>query len=317
MRTVFLDFASLFPADLDESALHAALPELVLYQATPEESVAERIRDAEAVITNKVVLTADLLAASPRLKLILIAATGTDNVDLQAAARLGITVCNCQGYGTASVAQHALALMLALAIRLPAYQRAVAAGDWNRSPHFCLMDYPIMELAGKRLGIVGYGELGQTVARLAQALGMQVLLAARPGAEAAPGRLPLAELLPQVDVLSLHCPLTEATRGLIGVKELAAMPRHSLLINTARGGLVEEAALAQALRDGIIAGAGVDVLSEEPPVNGNPLLATDLPNLIVTPHSAWGSREARQRMLEQIAENARGYLEGKPLRRIV
>jgi glycerate dehydrogenase len=317
MRTVFLDFSSLFPDDLDPAPLHGALPQLALHAQTEPEQVAARIADAEAVIVNKVVLDAALIAAAPRLRLILIAATGTDNVDLAAAQARGIAVCNCRGYGTASVAQHTLALLLALATRLPDYQRAVAAGEWARSPHFCLMDFPIMELAGKTLGIVGYGELGHAVARLAEAFGMRVLLAARPGAEPAPDRLPLAELLPRLDALSLHCPLTPATRGLIGEPELRALPRHALLVNTARGGLVDEQALARALREGWIGGAGLDVLSAEPPPADHPLLAPDLPNLIVTPHSAWGSRESRQRMLEQIAENARAFLAGAPVRRVV
>jgi glycerate dehydrogenase len=316
MHAVFLDLGSLFPADLDLSPLQAAFAELTLHEATAPEAVAARIAEAEVIITNKVRLSGELLAQAPRLKLILVAATGVNNVDMEAAAARGIAVSNCQGYGTAAVVQHALALMLALATRLPQYQQAVAAGLWQHSRNFCLMDFPIMELAGKRLGIVGYGELGRALARVAEALGMQVLVAARPGTAAAEGRLPLEQLLPQVDVLSLHCPLTPQTQGLIGADELRAMPRHSLLINTARGGIVDEAALAAALRAGEIGGAGVDVLSEEPPRNGNPLLRPDIPNLIVTPHSAWGSVEARQRIIGQLAENAQAHAAGSPLRRL-
>lgn len=316
MHTVFLDFASLFPADLDLAPLRAVLPTLELHPQTEPSQIAARIADAEAVIVNKVALDAELIAAAPKLRLILIAATGTDNVDLAAAAARGIVVCNCRGYGTASVAQHTMALLLALATRLPDYQRAVAAGEWERSPHFCLMDFPILELKGKTLGIVGYGELGRAVGRLAEAFGMQVVPAARPGGPAK-GRTPLAKLLPRLDVLSLHCPLTPANRGLIGEPELRALPSHALLLNTARGGLVDEQALARALREGWIGGAGLDVLSAEPPPADHPLLAPDLPNLILTPHSAWGSREARQRVLEQVAENARGFLAGAPKRRVV
>ena len=199
--------------------------------------------------------------------------------------------------------------------QLSAYRQAVRAGRWQRSSQFCLLDFPIRELAGKTLGIIGYGELGQGVARVAEAFGMQVLIAQRPGAvEPEEGRVPLPMLLPQVDVLSLHCPLTPETRGLIGAWELALMRRDAILINTARGGLVDETLLAAALRQGALGGAGVDVLSLEPPVDGNPLLAPDIPNLIVTPHSAWGSRESRQRLLMQLAENIQAYLEGEPLR---
>jgi glycerate dehydrogenase len=216
------------------------------------------------------------------------------------------------------VVQHVFALLLALCTRWPDYQQAVREGRWQRASQFCLLDFPIRELAGKTMGIVGYGELGQGVARAAEAFGMRVLVAQRPGtAETPEDRTPLPVLLPQVDVLSLHCPLTPATRGLIGAWELALMRRDAILINTARGGLVDEALLADALRRGALGGAAVDVLSLEPPVTGNPLLAPDIPNLIVTPHCAWGSRESRQRLVEQLAENIDGWLAGAPVRVVV
>lgn len=316
MRAVFLDLDSFEPADLDLAPLQQALPGIALYGETAPEQVQERLADAEVAVISKVRMTAAVLDAAPALKLILIAATGTDNVDLEAARERGIAVYNCQAYGTAAVAQHTLALMLALATRLVDYHAAVQAGRWQQAPRFCLLDYPIVELAGRTLGIVGYGELGKAVARLAEAFGMRVLIAGRPGEPVPPGRLALDELLPQVDVLSLHCPLTPATRNLIGERELRLLPSHAFLINAARGGLVDEVALARALREGWIAGAGVDVLSAEPPRDGNPLLAPDIPNLIVTPHSAWGSREARQRIIEQLAENVRAFMAGDDCRRV-
>lgn len=322
MRGVFLDLASIDTGELNLDGLRALLPDWDWYEATRPQEVAQRIAQAQVVVTNKVVLTREHIVGAPDLRFIAIAATGTDNVDIAAANEQGVRVSNVRGYATPSVVQHTFALMLALATRLPRYSAAVAEGRWARSAQFCLLDYPIFELAGRTLGIVGYGELGQAVARAARAFGMRVKVAARPGAEsgtaAAPGsaraseRLPLDELLPQVDVLSLHCPLTEYTRGLIGARALALLPEHALLINTARGGIVDEQALATALRTGRLGGAGVDVLSVEPPRDGNPLLALDIPNLILTPHIAWASREARQRMLDEIGHNIRAFLEGRP-----
>ena len=268
------------------------------------------------VVTNKVVLDRDTLAGAEDLRLVCIAATGTNNVDLAAARELGIAVTNVARYATPAVVQHVFALILALTTRLPDYQRAVAAGAWQRHDAFCLLDHPIRELAGRTLGIVGFGELGQAVARVADAFGMSVLIAQRPGGPPQAGRLPLDALLPRVDVLSLHCPLTDATRGLIGARELGLMRRDALLINTARGGLVDEAALAAALRGGDLGGAGVDVLTREPPAEGNPLLAADIPHLIVTPHTAWASREARQRLLDEVAANIAAFLAGQTRNRV-
>ena len=302
LSVVFLDQASLDQGDLDMQTLHDAAAKLTLYPATTADQVAARVADHQVVITNKVVIDEQVMQASPELKLILVAATGTNNVDLQAAKRLGITVCNCQAYGTPSVAQHALMLMLVLVTRFESYRQAVRDGDWQRSSQFCLLDYPIGELSGRTLGILGYGELGQEVGRLASAFGMRILVGSLPGREH-PDRPNLAELLPQVDVLSLHCPLTEQTRHLIGAEQLALMKPGSLLINAGRGGLVDEQALVDSLRSGHLGGAGFDVLTTEPPVNGNPLLDDSVPNLVVTPHSAWGSREARQRILGQLVEN--------------
>ena len=315
MLGVFLDRDSLDRGDLDFASLDRILPDLRYYPATAPEQVAARIAQAEVVISNKVMLDAAALRQAGRLRLICVAATGVNNVDLAAAAARGITVCNCRGYGTPAVVQHVFALLLALCTRWPEYRQAVRDGRWQRASQFCLLDFPIRELAGKTLGIVGYGELGRGVARVAEAFGMRVLLAQRPGTvEPEEGRFPLPILLPQLDVLSLHCPLTPDTRGLIGPWELALMRRDAILINTARGGLVDEPVLADALRQGALGGAGVDVLSLEPPVTGNPLLAPDIPNLIVTPHCAWGSRESRQRLVGQLVENVQGFLAGAPVR---
>jgi glycerate dehydrogenase len=270
----------------------------------------DRLKGFDTVLVNKVVLSRAHFEACPELKTIAVVATGLNNIDQQAAADHGITVMNVTHYGRSTVAQHTMALILALATRLLDYDRDVRSGRWGQSPMFCLMDHPIMELEGKTLGIVGYGDLGQGVAERAKAFGLKVLLGCRPGQtpETVDGypRIPLDELLPQVDVLSLHCLLTEETRHMIGEQQLKMMKPDALLINTSRGGLVDEQALADALRAGTIGGAGFDVLTEEPPRNGNPLLADDIPNLIVTPHSAWASREARQRIVGITARNLGG-----------
>ncbi|MGN8342271.1 2-hydroxyacid dehydrogenase [Pseudomonas sp. SMV71] len=315
-RAVFLDHPSLDLGDLDLGPLRACFSELQLFARTTPEQVIERLKGATVAITNKAVIDANALAASPDLKLILISATGTNNVDLEAARRHGITVCNCQGYGTPSVAQHTLMLLLNLATRVGDYQKAVGEGRWQRASQFCLLDYPIVELEGKTLGLLGHGELGSAVGRLAEAFGMRVLLGQIPGRPARPDRLPLDELLPQVDALTLHCPLNEHTRNFIGARQLASLKPGAFVVNTARGGLIDEQALADALRNGHLGGAATDVLSVEPPVQGNPLLATDIPRLIVTPHNAWGSREARQRIVGQMSENAQAFFSGTA-RRVV
>jgi len=313
MTGVFLDRDSLDQHDLDLSRLQATLPEWRFYGSTAPGETAARIADAEVVVSNKVVLNAPILAQAPRLRLIAVAATGTNNIDLAAAARHGIRVCNISAYATPSVVQHVFALLLTLTRHLDDYQQAVRGGRWQQSGQFCLLDYPIRELGGLTLGIVGYGELGRAVAEVAEkAFGMRILIAERPGGEARPDRVPLQVLLPQVDVLSLHCPLTEATRGLLGEAELALMKPEALLINTARGGIVDEPALAAALREGRLGGAGIDVLQTEPPGANSPLLTGNIPNLIVTPHIAWASREARQRLTDQLAENIRAFLAGTP-----
>ena len=313
-RAVFLDHTSLDLGDLDLSALRNSFSDLQLRSQTTPHQVIERLQGASVAISNKIMLNAETLAACPELKLILIAATGTNNVDLDAARAHGITVSNCQGYGTPSVAQHTIMLLLALATRLSDYHKAVGEGRWQQAKQFCLLDFPIVELEGKTLGLLGHGELGGAVARLAEAFGMRVLLGQLPGRPARADRLPLDELLPQIDALTLHCPLNEHTRNFISTRELALMKPGAFVVNTARGGLIDEQALADALRSGHLGGAATDVLSVEPPTAGNPLLAGDIPRLIVTPHNAWGSREARQRIVGQLTENAQGFFNGAALR---
>lgn len=304
--------------DLDRAPLERALPGWRWYRVEDPEPVEARLAGAEVAVTNKVVIDAARLerSAAEGLRLVCVAATGTNNVDLEAARAAGVAVANVVGYATPAVVQHVFALVLALSTRLLDYRAAVAAGRWSASARFCLLDYPVREIAGKTLGVAGYGELGRGVARVAEAFGMEVLIAERRGRTPRPGRLALEALLPRVDVLTLHCPLTPETRGLIGAAELALMRPDALLVNTARGGIVDEAALANALRAGRLGGAGVDVLGREPPSADHPLLAADLPNLIVTPHTAWASREARQRVFEEIARNIEAFRDGAARNRV-
>jgi glycerate dehydrogenase len=321
MKAVFPDFDSLGPADLDLSGLHQALPGIRLFASSTPEEVAERIAGCEILIVNKVQVDRELLTANPALKLICLAATGSDNIDLQAARELGITVCNIRNYCTASVVQHVFGMLLNLNLRLEEYRRLLAKGAWQRSPHFCLLDYPVRELAERTFGIVGYGQLGRAVARVAQGFGMRVVVSQslRPEPEATDQcaddpfveRMAFAELLASCDVLSLHCPLTPTTRHLINAEALHRMRNDAILINTARGALVDGPALLAALRSGQLGGAGIDVLPEEPPTSGNPLLEARLPNLLVTPHIAWAAREARQRALDEVVANIRAFLGGE------
>jgi glycerate dehydrogenase len=319
-RALFLDFDTVsFHGDLDPASLHAALPDLELRASTAQRDVAAAVAGAGIVLLNKLRLTREHIEQAPGLRLVVLAATGTNNVDLDAAREHGVAVCNLRDYCTASVVQHVLGLMLLLTQRLREYDALVRSGAWQRGEQFCLLDYPIRELAGRRLGIVGHGVLGRAVARAAQlALGMEVLVAQRPGSTVhEPGRIALSDLLPQVDVLSLHCPLTPATQGLLGAREFALMKRDAILVNTARGALLDSAALAAALRAGTLGGAAIDVLPQEPPLAGNPLLAPDIPNLIVTPHVAWAAREARQRCIDEMAANVTDFLRGGRRGRVV
>ncbi len=276
------------------------------------------------MLLNKIKLARDHLQAAGALKLIALAATGTDNVDLEAAREFGIAVCNVRGYCTASVAQHAWAMILSLTQHLTDYARLATDGTWVRGEESAVLARPLRELAGRTLGVVGFGALGRAVAKVGEGFGMRVIVARFPGAAPPePARLPdpprvlLAQLLAASDVVSLHCPLTPATRGMIGAQELALMKCNALLINTARGALLDDRALAAALRAGRLGGAGIDVLSQEPPTDGNPLLDPGIPNLIVTPHIAWAAREARQRCLDEMAANIQDFSSGGRRGRVV
>jgi glycerate dehydrogenase len=293
------------------------MPQLELRPHTVQDEVAAAIAGASIVLVNKLRLTREIIERTPSLKLVALAATGTNNVDLDAARERGVAVCNLRDYCTASVVQHVMGTLLLLTQKLREYDALVRSGAWSRGGQFCLLDYPIRELTGRKLGIVGYGALGKGVAHAARAFGLEVLIANRPGGPPAPGRVDLDELLPQVDVLSLHCPLTPATQGMIGARELARMKPDAVLINTARGALIDSQALADALRAHRLGGAAIDVLPQEPPVDGNPLLAADIPNLIVTPHIAWAAREARQRCLDEMAANVEDFRRGGRRNRVV
>lgn len=312
---VFTDAASMGDADL--SALHTLGLPVQLYDYTAPDQLLPRLSSATIVISNKTVLNADTLRQLPALRYICVAATGVDNIDVKAAAALGIKVANVQNYAGLSVAQHVFALLLQLTNKIPQYQQAVKQGAWSRSKQFCLLDYPITELAGKKMVIVGYGTLGQATAQLAAAFGMQVIIAERPGTSLCrPDRKEFLTALAQADVISLHCPLTEATTKLFSQAVLSAVKPGALLINTARGGLIDEAALLQALQSGFLAGAALDVLATEPPTANNALINANLPNLLITPHIAWASAEARQRMVMQLTDNIRSFLAGTPQRLI-
>jgi glycerate dehydrogenase len=316
MKAAFLEFDTVSGGELDVSVLSAAVGELKLYQAA-ETQIAEIIRDADIVLLNTLLFPRALLHGAPKLKLVAIAGTGTDNVDLIAARERGIGVCNVRGYCTASVVQHVWALILSLTQHLSEYARLAVDGTWAANEPLMELRYPIRELDGRIFGVVGWGELGKGAARVAESFGMRVVAANRSGESPRPDRVELDRLLAMSDIVSLHCPLNDATRGLIGARELALMKRDALLINTARGGLVDGDALAAALKTGRLAGAGIDVLPKEPPLNGDPLLDPTIPNLIVTPHIAWAAREARQRCLDEMAANIRDFIAGGRRSRVV
>jgi glycerate dehydrogenase len=316
MRAVFLDFGTVSNGDLDTASLERVVPGLVIHQQTSNAQVAERIAGFEVVFANKAIVNRAAIAAATRLRLIALTATGVDNVDVAAARESGVAVCNLVDYCTQSVVQHVFAMLLALTHRLREYDSLVRAGGWERAGQFSTFPFAIRELRGRVFGIVGYGTLGRAIGRTAAAFGMQVEVANRPGGPRLDGRVELDELLPRADVLSLHCPLTDATRGLIGAARLARLKPDAVLINTARGALVDAAALAQALKAGRLGGAGIDVLEREPPPPGHPLLDPDIPNLILTPHVAWAAREARQRCLDELALNVAAFSQGRERNRV-
>jgi glycerate dehydrogenase len=316
MKAAFLDYDTVSNGDLDVSALSAAVDELRLFGAD-DSKTAERLREVEIVLLNKAELSRELLQGASTLKLLAVAGTGTNNIDVVAARELGVAVCNVRGYCTMSVAQHVWGLILSLNQHLSEYGRLAGDGSWTRNEVLTVLSHPIRELDGRIFGVVGWGELGRGAARIAEAFGMRVIIANRRGQSPLPDRVDLDELLATADIVSLHCPLNDSTRGLMGSREFALMKPDALLINTARGGLVDGQALATALKKGRLAGAGIDVLPHEPPREGDPLLDPAIPNLILTPHVAWAAREARQRCLDEMAANIKDFREGGRRSRVV
>jgi glycerate dehydrogenase len=316
-RIVYLDCYTANPGDLSWDALRG-LGDCVLYDRTPDDEVIDRAADAEIVLTNKAALDGATIRALPRLRYIGVTATGYNIIDLSAARERGIVVTNVPAYSTASVAQMTFALLLELAMHVGHHSRAAREGRWSASPDFCYWDRPLVELAGLTMGIVGLGQIGREVARLAGAFGMNVIAASRQPLMAPPTGLRIVdmdELFRASDVVSLHCPLTPETRNMVDARRLATMKPSALLINTSRGGLVVEQDLADALNTGRIAGTAVDVLSTEPPPGGNPLLSAR--HCYVTPHIAWATRAARARLLDAAVENVRAYIRGAPINRVV
>jgi len=318
MKSVFLDFATISNGDLDTRALAQAAPELALLDDVQQNEIIECIGSRTIVMTNKLRLDRSIIESAPMLRLIVLSATGTNNVDLEAARERGVTVCNVTDYCTPSVVQHVLGVLLFLTHQLAAYSREAIDGTWGQARHFTILQHRIRELRGCTLGVIGWGVLGQAVAAACeQALGMRVIIANRLGGAPTADRVELDALLRRADVVTLHCPLTPTTTGMIDRRRLELMKRDAILINTARGGLIDIAALADALRERRLGGAAIDVLPQEPPIDGSPLFAPDLPNLIVTPHIAWSAVESRQRCLDEMALNIHDWRAGGTRRRVV
>ena len=311
-RIVVLDRGTL-PREIELRPLGFA-HELVVHDATAPDEVPGRIAEADVVITNKVPVRAEAIARAPNLRLVAIAATGYDNIDLPACAARKIVVSNVRNYAVHTVPEHTFALIFALRRSIVAYRQSVAAGAWQKSGQFCYFDYPIRDVAGSTLGVIGDGALGQSVGDIGKALGMRVLYSAYKGTTGmGPLYTPFEEVLRASDVITLHCPLLPSTRNMIGAAEFALMARRPLLINTARGGLVDEHALADALERGLIAGAGFDVVTTEPPPRDHPFMRLlDRPDFILTPHVAWASREAIQALADQFIENVELFWRGTP-----
>ena len=309
-QAVFLDAGSMGD-DLPLTPLQTLLPRLTLYSHSGPDDVNERINDARIIIVNKVKLGYPHFSRAKKLKLIVLAATGSDNIDIRAAAEHGITVCNVKGYSIHSVPQHALTLMLMLATRLFQYATDVKDGEWTAAKHFTMLHHSITELRGKTLVIVGYGNLGRQLEKLIAPFEMNVVLCNLPGRPKRAGRIEFDEAIAKADFISLHCPLSVDTEKMIAGPEFERMKSSAFLINTARGQLVDEAALALALKSAQIAGAGIDVLSHEPPPEDHPLLDPGIPNLILTPHNAWGSLESRRQLLDGMIENIKAFSSGK------
>nr|WP_086963804.1 D-2-hydroxyacid dehydrogenase [Oceanisphaera avium] len=288
------------------------------YNDTLANQVVERLSHADIVLINKVSLTSDMLAQLPKLKLVALAATGCDNVDLEACKRAGIAVCNVRDYSKSSVPEHALSLMMALSRNLHAYRSSIVEGRWQESGQFCYFDYPVRDLQGQTLGLIGYGTIAKDLEQRACALGMKVIIAARKGQTTPKGRVSFEQLLGEADIISLHCPLNEDTRHLIGEAEFKQMKNDALLVNVGRGGLVDETALLLALKNKQIGGAGFDVVTAEPPAVENPLMqALAYPNFILTPHIAWASQASMQRLADQLIDNIEAFVAGNAQNRVV
>ncbi|HRH40546.1 MAG TPA: D-2-hydroxyacid dehydrogenase [Pyrinomonadaceae bacterium] len=308
-KIVFLDRKTVNATFRTPSFLH----QWIDHPMTPKYQVVERLADATIAITNKVQIRKEEIDQLPHLRMVAVAATGTDCIDVKYCAEKGIVVSNVRNYAPFSVPEHVFTLLLALRRNLISYNQFTKSGEWQKSDIFCSLDYPNHDLHNSTLGIIGHGVLGKAVEKLALAFGMKVLIAEHKGIKSArKGRVTFEQAIYLSDVISLHCPLTNETRGLLGEKEFKQMKRTSLLINCGRGGLVDETALVSALQSGEIAGAGIDVLSTEPPTSGNPLLDTNLPNLIITPHIAWASVEAMQVLADQLINNLETFINGSP-----
>ena len=317
MKAVFLDFGTM-GSGLDVTGLKSMVDELVIYDDTSNDQIAERIVDADIVFTNKVRLNAKLLEGAPKLRFIALTATGTDNIDTEYARQRGIGVANIRDYCTQSVVEHVFGTLLTLTHSLNRYHNVVRAGEWQQSTEFCMLNFPVRELSAMTFGIVGYGSLGQGVARVAREFGAEVLISARPGSDEVPDdRVAFNEILAESDIVSLHCPLTDATRNLFGPGQFRAMKNDAILVNTARGGLVDSQALVDALSGGEIAAAAIDVLPNEPPIDGDSLLNYEGSNLIVTPHIAWATDKARQNAIDELTANTKAFLEGTIRNRVV
>ncbi len=317
MHAVFLDYKTVDANDLDLGSIEALLPEVVVHSFSNQEEVLSRIEDVEVAIANKVVFDANVFARATKLKLICVTATGTNNIDLEAAKQSGVVVCNIKDYCTDSVVQHVLLSMLTLKHSSRDYSASMDNGDWQEGNSFSLLQHPITELSGKSLGIIGYGVLGQGVARAATTLGLRVLISESFAENNKPdegiARVPFDTLLAESDIISLHCPLTDNTEGLFDETAFKKMKSSAILINTARGGLINDHALIKAIEDKAIAGAAIDVLDQEPPDSDHPLMQKQYSNLIITPHIAWAAREARQRALDRIAENIEAFQNNTPI----
>lgn len=314
MKIAILDTQTLGNTSLE---VLTQLGELMCYPMTLPEQTSERIRDVDVVITNKVILDKEILEAANNLKLVCIAATGTNNVDLAAAKSLGIAVCNVAGYSTPSVVQHTFTLLGNLMTNMHRYIADCQLGRWQQSDMFCRLDYPISELQDKTFVIVGYGSLGQAVASVAQAFGANVIIAEQKSATSVrEGRVAFNDALVMADVVSIHCPLNSQTQNLISTPEFNLMKHSAFIVNTARGGIVDEAALVSALEAGQIAGAALDVLSKEPAQQDNPLCHYQGSNLLLTPHTAWASQESITRLVNEIAKNIMAY-NNEPRNRVV